>query len=247
MYRSRSHTSCATLLCARTRDERRKQRWVRCYNIGLVGLDVELGAAPVAALGVVLDLVVGLHAEPVRDGARVSERRERKDQYLGHAGKDSYRATSSNSSNSSKGSSGSSGSSGGGGGGGSSGDAGFTLACDVGFRWASLSRRCACAMLGRTRAETDEKGLGSNVRRKDARRSIASMQSTEAREASIGRSAFDGFVASILRWNARANDHRCLAATSIVSALSAHSIQPASTVEMNRSELGGSSLDPDRC
>jgi hypothetical protein len=102
-------------------------------------------------------------------------------------------------------------------------------------------------MLGRTRAETDEKGLGSNVRRKDARRSIASMQSTEAREASIGRSAFDGFVASILRWNARANDHRCLAATSIVSALSAHSIQPASTVEMNRSELGGSSLDPDRC
>lgn len=44
---------------------------MRCYNIGLVGLDVELGAAPVAALGVVLDLVVGLHAEPVRDGAVV--------------------------------------------------------------------------------------------------------------------------------------------------------------------------------
>lgn len=32
-------------------------------------LDVELGSAPVTTLGVVLDLVVGLHAEPVRDGS----------------------------------------------------------------------------------------------------------------------------------------------------------------------------------
>jgi hypothetical protein len=30
-------------------------------------LDVELGAAPVSSLGVVVDLVIGLHAEPRRD------------------------------------------------------------------------------------------------------------------------------------------------------------------------------------
>ena len=32
-------------------------------------LDVELGPAPVTTLSVVLDLVVGLHAEPVRNGS----------------------------------------------------------------------------------------------------------------------------------------------------------------------------------
>lgn len=35
-------------------------------------LDVKLGAAPVTAVLVVLDLVVGLHAEPVGDGAKRS-------------------------------------------------------------------------------------------------------------------------------------------------------------------------------
>ncbi len=34
-----------------------------------IHLDTKLCSAPVTTLSVVLDLVVGLHAEPVRDGA----------------------------------------------------------------------------------------------------------------------------------------------------------------------------------